>query len=356
MKLSHALAAVLPGLVALGACWRPAPPVVADESPPPSATGPSSSPVAEASAATSSSASPAASAPVVASSAPAASALVLPPAPPPTVAEGAAAIVWVEDPKADDSVRSTWIEPDGAGAKIVAQRSGMVFVGRRELWALARREVKIKNAKCDDPGTVCNDGSGMIEPYLRSLASGRAQSSPWRREIRESFGCAHTADVMIDGSVGPFAFSKVWLTDVGCGSTCPIHRGSFTTFDVDTGRQVSLAFPAPIVAPLRGYLLASGASFFEVCPTLPVRRATGAYNARGLLEGIFEFGDDQSGLCAGASMCPNPSERVAWVPEKLAPWSKLPAWVASFLATTKAETALMIPAARLDASRKQFER
>jgi hypothetical protein len=289
-------------------------------------------------------------------SAPAESRPALPPAPLPIEAEGAAAIVWVEDDTAEDRIRSTWIEPDGAGAKVVARRSGKVFVGRRELWVLAHREVKIKNQRCG-AGTSCNDGSETPEPYLKSLASGRAQlPSPWHREIRDSLGCAHTAEVMVEGSVGTVGFARIGISDMACGAQCPMHRGALATFDVDTGKPVKLAFPPGIVAPLREHLLSSMADQLQSCPKLPLYRATAAYNAGGVLEGVYEFGDDQVGLCAGAPSCPNPTERVAWVPEKLAPWGKLPAWVASFLAMTRAETALLIPAARLAASRKQFER
>jgi thioesterase domain-containing protein len=74
------------------------------------------------------------------------------------------------------------------------------------------------------------------------------------------------------------------------------------------------------------------------------------------MQGFYELGDSRGGFCGGAPMCFNPDERVSWIPTPLAPWGKLPAWVAAFLSSTKAEHAVMISEARFEAARRELSR
>jgi hypothetical protein len=281
----------------------------------------------------------------------------LPPPPAPVEATGAAAIVWVPDEKAPNGVRSVWIEPDGRGVKAAAQREGMVFVGREQLWALGVRDVKLTTPPCNDPQTRCNPHPEIREPFLRSLASGRVLPSPWRQELGISIGCDRTFDVGIDGMVGTVAFARIWRSDVGCGSHCPMHGEHIVTFDVDTGAEVKLDFPGSVVGALREHARSTlGQVPFATCTELPEYRATGAYDAQGQLEGVYEFGDSHSGICGTAIHCPNVVERASWLPRALAPWGKLPVWVGDFMGASKAEFAAMISQKRVVAARKEFAR
>lgn len=265
--------------------------------------------------------------------------------------------MWIPAEKAPNGVRSVWIEPDGRTAKVVAQRDGMVFVGREQLWALGVRDVKLTTLPCKDPNTQCNPNPEIREPFLRSLASGRALPSPWRHELAVNIGCDRTFDVTVEGMVGTVAFARIWTSDLACGGQCPMHGERLATFDVDTGAEVKVDFPPAIVAALRAHARSTlGEVPFETCTELPEYRASGAYDARGHLEGVYEFGDSRSGLCGGAQHCPNVVERASWIPRALAPWGRVPVWVGDFMGASKAEYAAMITGKRVVAARKEFAR
>jgi hypothetical protein len=285
---------------------------------------------------------------------------VFPLAPPATMAEGVAAVVWVLDRKATDGVRSIWIEPEGDGAKIVAERSGMVFVGRRDLWRIAHRTVKLEGRPCEIAffEGQCPAHPEIDEPFLESLRTGRGTTPPWRNAVRSTeLGCDHSTDVTIEGTVGTIAFARIWTSAIDCGSSCAIHSGDFVAFDVDTGKPVDVAFPKMIEQRLREHVRRTvPAEELVACDDLPGRRVTAAYSEGGLLEGIYELGTSQGGLCGGAPMCFNPTFRIAVPPVELAPWTKLPPWVATMLAKTKSQHAVMIKADRAREARTEFSR
>ena len=278
------------------------------------------------------------------------------PAPPPLNAvSGVAAIVWVADKSAADGMRSVWIEPNGSRATVVAERKARVFVGRAELWALQTRSVHLTTPKCDDPNSECDRHPELSEPYLKSLATGKTQNPPWHDQFGPITDCNESVDVTIEGAVGTIAFARTSLSRMACGGGCFAHGQRVATFDVDTGKPMELEFPAQILASLRTRARAEIPEAAEVCGEFPAYRASASYNERGELEGAYEFGDDQDGVCNGPT-CPNPVERAPWIPPQLAAWGKLPAWVTDYLAPNHASFAFMISADLAASAKKQFGR
>ncbi len=278
------------------------------------------------------------------------------PMPQAAVARGAA-IVWLPDAKAERGFRSVWIEPEASTAKAIAERKDLVLAGTSELWAIASRTVRLSTPKCADPTSDCNAEAELSEPYLQSLATGKRLDLAWDGTL---FGptqsCNKSVDVTFDGFVGTILFARAFSLVSECGSPCSAHDESLFDFDIDTGQAVTLEFPADVIEPQRARArleLNQHPEAPDYCEALPAYRATGAYDARGELEGLYEFGDSHPGACGGTG-CPNPVERAARAPAKLAPWAKLPAWVARYLASSKAEHAALISEARFTAAKKEF--
>jgi len=268
---------------------------------------------------------------------------------------GPAAIVWVPDTEAEHQFRSVWIEPDGNAAKRVAERKQLVIVGKSELWQFAERRKRVKTQSCDNPDSACNKDPLVREPYLKSLATGKARSIPWSDEFAPSEGCDKNIDVSYDGAVGSVVFLGLFVFEFACGGSCPAHTEKFITFDFESGAVVNVEFPPGVIEPLRARAkgkLQPGDP--EWCGTLPVYRAAGAYNSRGELEGSYEFGESHDGMCGGAPGCQRVVERSALVPAALERWQKLPRWVGAYLANAKADYAFIVPEAQFAAAKAQF--
>ena len=230
---------------------------------------------------------------------------------------------------------------------MVAERAGRVLVGARELSLLSWRTTTLDMPKCNDPNTQCNEHPELQEPYLRGLTSGRT-IRPWRKFFVRVSGCDKGVDVTVNGAVGTVVFSAIWTWEMACGGGCPMHNGAFLNFDVDTGAPVELEFPRDVVTVLRerAKKQAPGEAG-AACGAFPPYRAFAAYNSVGELDGVYTFGTDNAGLCAGAPTCPNPEERAPWLPRRLGRWGKLPAWLAPYLVSSKAQFAFPIPQARV---------
>lgn len=280
--------------------------------------------------------------------------LDLPPAPPPTEVAGAAAIVWVPDPNAADRVQSVWIEPRDGRAFERAFRQGMVFAGRDQLWEYAHHMVKPRVARCED-AVGCDDQEPLDAPYLRSLATGTKRPSPWAYEVGDTTSCNKTFGVVVEGMVGTVVFARTYSTSMECGAGCPMHWGTVELFDID-GARVETTLPDDIADPVRARVRDElGPDLTERCGTA-LLRASAEYDARGELVGVYEFGSAPTGICATSFTCPNPVERVPWVPAALRPWGKLPAWVAEYMAAKASTSAVVVEAARVPALYAQFER
>lgn len=281
--------------------------------------------------------------------------LDLPPAPTLIEVDGAAAIVWLPDPIAADRVHSVWIEPRDGLAVERAFREGMVFAGKDQLWEYAHHLAKPRVAACTDADVTCDAQEPLDAPYLRSLATGAKRPSPWAYEVADTTSCNKTFGVDIEGMVGTVVFARTYSTSMECGAGCPMHWGTVELFDVD-GARVETTLPDEIADAMRVRVRDElGPDLTERCGTA-LLRASAAYDARGELVGVYEFGSAPSGICATSFTCPNPVERVAWVPEALRPWGKLPAWVAEYMAAKASSSAVVVAAARAPAFYAQFER
>jgi hypothetical protein len=268
---------------------------------------------------------------------------------------GPAAIVWVPDAKAEHQFRSVWIERDGSAAKFVAERKELVIVGKSELFRFTERPKRVKTQACNDPNSQCTKHPLISEPYLKSLATGKARAIPWSDEFAPSEDCDRNIEVSYDGAVGSVVFMGLFVYDFACGGSCPAHTEKFITFDVDTGAVVNVEFPPAVVEPLRARAkgkLEPGDP--DWCGTLPMYRAAGAYNSRGELEGSYEFGESHDGMCGGAPGCQRVTERSPVVPSALQRWRKLPGWVGAYLASAKADYAFIVPEVQFAAAKAQF--
>lgn len=269
---------------------------------------------------------------------------------------GDAAIAWLPDPKAPDGVRSVLVERDGGTVSVTAEHAGPLFVGRRDVWRVERRDVKLGAVRCNEI-TQCSNDRVLSEPRLKSLDGTRSLPLPWASDFAREPVCDRTVGLQFDGVVGSVGFARVWRSDLSCGAACATHGESLYTFDVDTGKSVRVEFPKTVEAPLREHARAVLGDFLtEPCVELPAYRATGAYRADGTLVGRYEYGDNHAGLCGTAPHCPNSVETSDWIPSALEPWGKLPAWVGEFLAARSGEHAVMLEASRVPGLRRALRR
>jgi hypothetical protein len=282
-----------------------------------------------------------------------------PPAPPRIEAAGVAAVVWHGTPPFSISAcspkpcrdavpgfHSSWIEPGPSGPKLVAQRDDVVFVGTSELWVLATKTVKREECVCGASGCDGRQPVTFDEPVLRSLESQR-QIEPWKDSYQLWGDDGHSVSFSLDGAVGAVIFASVTLVSHNCGAAIVMHLGGPGAFRVDTGAPQPIETPPQIEATLWAGMPAECRGWGEM------GYLTDGYDAAGELRGSygvpFEAADQ-------FSVCPTIRRQCAWIPRELAAWGKVPAWVASFLATSQARWAFMIPADRVDAARVAFLR
>lgn len=287
----------------------------------------------------------------------------LPPAPPLNDVTGAAAIIWIPDPKAIGGFRSAWIEP---GLGMAAERKEAILVGSTQLWALATK--KRRTTLCDcatcviEPAVRCGKRKPheLDEPYLRGLGTG-ATVEPWRGAFVQNSSCEsdQTVTVELAGGVGPFVFAITHRETDGCTWA----HGSFDdqpgVFDLDTGAAVKLAAPRPVRELLRAR--AKVEIVEQDCMLNPdesptAYTATASYDATGALHGRYSFWMGAPYSCGlGPGHYSVLSEQASdWLPKELAARGRVPAWVAAFLSSAHARHAFMISAARQQAARAEF--
>jgi hypothetical protein len=293
-----------------------------------------------------------------ASAAPGDSLPPLPPAPPRTEVTGSAAVVWHGTPPfsitacspkpCKDVVpdfHSSWIEPGPSGPKVVAQRYDVVFVGTTELWILATRPVRLRECVCGANGCNGRQTVTFDEPLLQSLESKR-QIEPWKDRYELWGDDGHSVSFGLDGAVGGVMFASVTAASHNCGAGIVMHNGGPDSHRVDTGASQPIQTPPQIEAALWAGMPAEcqGRGKMEYMPD--------GYDANGELQGSyglpFEAADQ-------FSTCPNIRRASSWIPRELVAWGKVPSWVASFLANSKARWAFMIPADRVDKARAAFQ-
>jgi hypothetical protein len=294
----------------------------------------------------------------------------VPDAPTKIAVGGAAALVWVPDDKAMNAFRSVLIEPIAGKARVAAQRNEPVLVGRSELWVL--RTKVLASRACDEcdacltepPSCKRESRVDLKVPYLRGLGGGKVLA-PWSSGFAARNGCAgsvreHETTFSLHGGVGSHYFVSIHSWDQFCGGAHPMFGDEASTFDVDTGKSVTLTFPAQAAPALKKHAHAELAASCVIDPKDEPAPyvATAAYDEKGELQGVFAFTMSAPYMCGGGpGHYSAVSEQVsAWAPPELARWGKLPDWVAAYLARAGAKYAFMIPQARLAAVKRELQR
>jgi hypothetical protein len=292
------------------------------------------------------------------------------PEPPPLrlVAAGAA-IVWTADPKARGGFRSALVEPGPGGTKVVAERPEVVLASSKELWVLRVKKAHVTGCgdcdKCatDPPTCKKNQPIDVDEPSLQSLRSGRVLE-PWSQSFVFTPGCTAAvttqgAMATLTGAVGPVFFAEVSTQLMGCGAAHPMSSDEPLAFDLDTEKAIKPTIPAAAKDDLAAR--AHKALTAEECASDPKEAAapfevTAAYGEGGALHGVYAFTMSAPYMCGTGPghYSVLDTQTSPWLPAELAPYGKLPPFVASFMAEKKAAFAMPIAAARVADAEKEF--
>jgi hypothetical protein len=245
-----------------------------------------------------------------------------------------------------------------------------VVASSKELWVLRTRSTRYLNcAECDkcnvDPRTCKkNDKATVDEPYLESLATGRVLE-PWKATFTYANGCAaqvqgQDASMTPAGAVGHVLFADLSKTVTSCQSDSAIDATPLA-FDLDTETAIQPTLPD---APTHALTVRAQADIVvqdcsqDKTEVPSLYRARAAYGDDGVLHGMYTFSTAGTPNCAsGPDHAMMLSEQKSpWIPPELAPYGKLPAFVASYMADRNATSAMPIAAARVADAEKEMAR
>lgn len=294
----------------------------------------------------------------------------IPSAPAKLEASGAAALIWVPDPKAAYGFATVLVTRARGKTKVVAERKEPVLASSRELWVLRSKKLASRGcAECEacstDPPSCRQDELVEItEPYLKSLTSGRT-FEPWKGSFGAQAGCkdsvgGHDTELQLHGGVGRFFFFSVNSWIQYCGGAHPMFGADEVTLDIDRGVDVDLSFPA-VVTPLlkKRAQLELGAECVSDPKEEPAEyRALASYSPKGELQGAFQFTMTAPYMCGtGPGHYTALSEQVSdWIPPELESWGRLPDWVAEYVADKDARHAFLIGDKRSQAVAREMKR
>jgi hypothetical protein len=278
-------------------------------------------------------------------------------------AGAAAAIVWIPDERAPGGHRSAWIEPDGqGGAKVVAERAEIVFARADALFLVRPRAVaSLACEECPDPAAPrARKGRSTPTPLASPVlaAVGAAQTfEPWADAFRARRGCddgvgEHTVSVTFDGGAGPYVFATVDTYEQPCSAPHGAYDTRAILLDLRTGTAAKLDPPRAATADLAKHAertLLDGACPADTGEAARLWRVHAEYRPTGALVGLYDFTMSAPYVCGTGPghYSVLATEASDALPPELAPFARLPSWVASHLARSRARHAFVVPKERL---------
>jgi hypothetical protein len=173
-------------------------------------------------------------------------------------AEARAVLVWHWSPRpAHDegapTVRTVWLEPDGAGGvRVAGERAELVFAAGERLWVWREQPIEVETCDCEcvegggEGGAGCARREPAREGVLVELGGAGAQVALTEAQggsCEDGIG-ESSCQALPLGGVGPYLFVGDVCHEYACGAAHGDFGWTFTVLDLETGKPVDLLTPA----------------------------------------------------------------------------------------------------------------